>query len=71
MNTRNQTTNQPAETNNGPDYYVLSPRSTGRKQKLERIGAVWTKDDGGLCLRLCGTQIVSGDLYLYPPKTDA
>ncbi|MGF1456876.1 MAG: hypothetical protein ACFB6R_16025 [Alphaproteobacteria bacterium] len=41
-------------------------RGYGRKQKLERVGAAWTRPDGGICLRLHGTQIVSDDIYLYP-----
>jgi hypothetical protein len=35
-------------------------------QRLERIGAAWSREDGGICLRLHGTQVIAEDIYLYP-----
>lgn len=69
MNTQTNINEAQSENTNSPDWIVLSPRQIGRKEKLERIGAAWNKEDGGICIRLCGTQIVSDDLYLYAPKS--
>lgn len=67
MSTTNETTPQAqAETGNSPDWVAKTPRGYGRNQRLERVGAAWNREDGGLCLRLVGTQVVSDDIYLYP-----
>lgn len=49
-----------------PNWIAKAPRGEGRKQKLQRIGAAWNRDDGGICIRLYGTQVIPGDVYLYP-----
>jgi hypothetical protein len=49
-----------------PDWIVKTPKGYGRKQRLERIGAAWTREDGGICMRLYGTQVIEGDVYLFP-----
>lgn len=54
------------DTGNGPDWVAKSPRQTGRQERLERIGAGWNREDGGICVRLSGTQLITGDVYLYP-----
>ncbi len=61
-----QTPEKQSENGNRPDWIAKAPKGYGRKQKLERVGAAWTRPDGGICLRLHGTQIVSDDIYLYP-----
>ncbi|HWA91353.1 MAG TPA: hypothetical protein VG889_15055 [Rhizomicrobium sp.] len=46
-----------------PGWIVKTPRNS----KLERIGAAWDREkDGGICIRLVGDQLVTGDLYLFP-----
>ena len=52
--------------NNKPDWTVKTPRGFGHKKKLETVGAAWNREDGGICLRLIGKQLVQGDLYIYP-----
>ena len=66
--TTTNTTSQDVRTDNGnqPDWVAKSPRGSGRNQRLERIGVAWNRDDGGICLRLVGTQIITEDVYLYP-----
>lgn len=54
------------EPGNQPDWVVKTPKGSGRKDRLERVGAAWDREDGGICLRLIGTQIVNEDLYLFP-----
>ncbi len=56
----------PAGENNRPDWVVKIPRGAGRQSRLERIGVAWNRDDGGIGVRLSGTQIVDEDIYLYP-----
>ena len=67
MSTTNTNTQDTRNDNdNQPDWVAKSPRGQGRNQRLERIGVAWNRDDGGVCLRLVGTQIVNEDIYLYP-----
>ena len=65
------TTEQTSSTNqasNGkrPDWIVKSPSQRAREPRLERVGAAWNRDDGGICIRLIGKQVVDSDIYLYP-----
>lgn len=61
-----QNENQTTERSNQPDWIVKRPKGIGRKTRLERIGAAWNRsEDGGICIRLHGTQIVSEDIYLF------
>jgi hypothetical protein len=53
-----------SESKSRPNWLAKIPR--GEDEKMERIGAAWTREDGGICLRLYGTQIVSADIYLFP-----
>lgn len=66
------TTNQPSKTKreNGalPDWIAKSPKLVGRKERFERVGAAWNREDG-ICLRLHGNQIVSEDIYLFPNES--
>lgn len=49
-----------------PDWVVKTPRKKGQGSGLVRIGAAWDRADGGICIRLTGNQIISGDVYVYP-----
>lgn len=51
---------------NKPDWIVKAPRGQHRNSNLERIGAAWSRDDGGIGIRLYGKQIIEDDIYLYP-----
>ena len=69
--TRTKTSHAPASAENGsvgrsPDWVVKAPKISGQNPGLERIGVAWDRADGGICVRLTGRQIVSGDLYIYP-----
>lgn len=65
MTTTNAQTNDTPREATKPDWIAKAPRR-GRNAGLARIGAAWTRKDGGICVRLIGTQVVDGDLYLYP-----
>ena len=62
-NTQNETQ---GKSGNRPDWIAKAQKGQGRNSYLERVGAAWNRDDGGICLRLVGTQIVREDIYLYP-----
>jgi len=72
MNTANNQTKQTeTENDNKPDWVVKAPRGQARNSRLERIGVAWNRDDTGLCVRLVGTQLIDGDIYLYPIVDEA
>lgn len=64
----NVETNTANQTHKGrrPDWVVKVPRQKGKGTGLVRIGAAWDRADGGICIRLTGNQIISGDVYVYP-----
>lgn len=70
QNRKAQSNARQSDAGNRPNWVVKAPTGTGEKQRLERIGAAWDRDDGGVCVRLIGTQIVSQDLYIYPVEED-
>lgn len=63
-NTKEKTETQ-TENGNRPDWVAKTSKGYGRKARFEKVGAGWNRDDG-ICLRLIGTQVVSGDIYLFP-----
>ena len=63
---RNHTNQSNGENGKRPDWIAKSPKGYGRKERLDRVGVAWNREDGGICLRLRGTQIVTEDIYLYP-----
>ncbi|WP_424830900.1 hypothetical protein [Ruegeria sp.] len=65
MTNENQTSK--TENQNAPDWVVKTPKGFGQKAKLERIGVAWNRaNDGGICIRTVGTQIIENDVYLFP-----
>ena len=56
----------PISNTNQPDWIVKGPRGYGRNSYLERIGAAWNRDDGGIGIRLTGKQVIEDHIYLYP-----
>ena len=72
MTTANTQTKDAGATNGQkPDWIAKAPKSRGRNSRLERIGAAWNREDGGICIRLIGKQVVDGDIYLYPNEPQA
>lgn len=49
-----------ADTNRKPDWVVKDGENS------RTIGAGWTVEDEGICLRLAGKQLVEDDIYIYP-----
>ena len=64
--TQNTQQNQPTEPTNQPDWIAKVSKGYGKKHRLERVGVAWNREDGGIGIRLAGTQIIEDDIYLYP-----
>lgn len=64
--TQNTQQNQASEPTNQPDWIAKASKGYGKKQRLERVGVAWNREDGGIGIRLAGTQIIEDDIYLYP-----
>lgn len=72
MTTTNiQTDEQNTSTGQKPDWIAKSPQGYGRKSRLDRVGAAWNREDGGICIRLIGKQVIDSDIYLYPNEPQA
>jgi len=70
-----QTNQKPTETsargNSKPEPTHIAKvlrRGWGKKATFERIGVVFTNDDGSLFLKLYGKQIVDTGVYIYELK---
>ena len=68
--TTTQTRTATRENGHRPDWIAKTARGYGRNSQLERIGVAWNREDGGIGLRLVGTQVVDGDIYLYPNEAE-
>ena len=67
----NQTRNAAQDTDNQPHFVAKIAKGAGRNSRLERIGVAWNREDGGIGIRLSGTQIVGSDIYLYPANNES
>lgn len=54
--------------NNKPTHFVSRKVGHGRHVEFETIGAAWEREDGGLYLKLYGTQIIEDNFYAIPNK---
>lgn len=73
MTTNNENQQNEGKTAKKPDWIVKAPQNGGKTSRFERIGAAWSRDDGGVCIRLVGKQVIDTDVYLYPneaPEAD-
>ena len=64
--TQNTQQNQTSEPTNQPNWIAKVSKGYGKKQHLERVGVAWDREDGGIGIRLAGTQVIEDDIYLYP-----
>lgn len=65
-NTQNSNGNGNAK----PDFVAKKQEGFGKNVSFVRIGAAWSREDGGLYLKLHGTQIIDGPIYLFPVQAD-
>ena len=69
--TNDTQTNAPQNGNgNKPTHSIRKRSGTGRKAEFETLGVAWQRDDGGLYIKLYGTQIVEGGFYAFPISTE-
>ena len=69
-----ETTTAADETHNGnnkPNFYAKKRHGFGKKATYERIGAAWRTEDGGIYVKLAGTQIVDQGFMLYEAEDNA
>lgn len=66
MNTQSEQQMNETENGNKPDWIAKTPKGFRENQRLERVGVAWNREDGGIGIRLVGTQIIDKDIYLYP-----
>ena len=74
---RNKKFNDTAKTNStqesdyqAPDFIAMQYRHVrlddGWKTRKERIGAAYENDNGAICFRPAGRQVIENDIYLFP-----
>ena len=64
------TTNETKAAGQKPDFVVKSTTGYGKNGRFRRVGAAWRREDGGLCVRLDGKQLVENDLHLFPATAE-
>jgi len=66
MTDQNKNTNQKNTTR--PTHSVYKKVGYGKQVNFETIGVAWDRENGGLYIKLHGTQIVDGGFYVSPVK---
>lgn len=61
----NENYNQSQNTKQKPTHNICKKNGHGKNVDFETIGVAWQRDDGGLYIRLYGTQIVEGGFYAF------
>jgi len=69
MTELNQTTDRNNDEYRGPDYIAKQYRrirvEDGWKTLKERIGVAYANDNGSICFRPSGAQLITGDVHLF------
>ena len=70
MTTETQTSTPKNGEDKRPDWIARQYRviriEDGWKTRKERIGVAFNREDGGICFRPTGQQVIEGDVYFYP-----
>ncbi len=51
-----------------PTHAVCKKFWNGKRNEFETLGVAWQRDDGGLYIKLHGTQIIDGGFYVFPNR---
>jgi len=51
-----------------PTHAVCKKIWNGKRTEFETLGVAWKRDDGGLYIKLHGTQIIEGGFYVFTNK---
>ena len=62
--------NQTEKSSSKPTHIVRKKFWTGRKSDFETLGVAWERENGGLYIKLTGTQIIEGGFYVFPNKEE-
>ena len=68
--TQQNTTNH-QDTSARPTHNLRMKTGYGQDTSYETIGVAWEREDGGLYIKLHGTQIIRSGFYAVPIKQDA
>ena len=66
MTTQEDTSN--GKSNSKPTHTLRKKVGYGKNTDFETIGAAWAREDGGLYIKLHGTQIIDSGFYAFPIK---
>jgi len=53
-----------------PTHTIRKKHWTGKRSEYELLGVAWQRDDGGLYIKLHGTQVIDGGFYAFPNKDE-
>jgi hypothetical protein len=68
MSTQQHTISE--KTNSKPTHTVRKKVWSGKRTDYELIGVAWLRDDGGLYIKLYGTQVLDHGFYAFPNKDE-
>lgn len=51
-----------------PTHYVSQKKGYGKQASFQNIGVAWQRKEGGMYVKLHGTQIVEGGFYILEHK---
>lgn len=55
-------------TSNKPTHTASIKILDGSQTRFERVGVAWANEDGKICFKPYGTQIIHGNIYINPVK---
>ncbi len=53
-----------------PTHSIRRKFWNGKRTDFETLGVAWDRDDGGLYIKLHGTQIIESGFYAFPINND-
>lgn len=53
-----------------PTHNICKRVGSGKNAEFETIGVAWQREDGGLYVKLVGTQVIESGFYAFPNKSE-
>jgi len=66
MTNETQTEALPNGNSNKPTHTLRKRTGRSKNATYETLGVAWVREDGGLYMKLYGTQIIEGGFYAFP-----
>lgn len=63
-----QNKNSGEKSNSKPTHNLRKKVGYGKNTDFETIGVAWEREDGGMYIKLYGTQVIDGGFYAFPIK---